>query len=156
MTEQITIHGGLTAIPELRYSAQGVPIVSGTIASTERYKDKDGEWRDGRKLFLRYSGFREVAENIAASNLDKGTQVVVTGKLLTREFEDGEGVKRTSTELEVIDFAVSLRRATAQVTRTGGRTGAESRSTPQTGTWSTPTEMGPQTGVQGFDTEVPF
>ena len=121
MTESITIHGGLTSAPELRYSASGVAIASGTVASTERYLDKQTqEWKDGKSLYLRFSAFKDLAENIAASQLDKGAQVVVTGKLHTRSYQDREGANRSSVELEVTDFAVSLKRATAVVTRAGG------------------------------------
>ena len=124
MTATITVQGGLTAAPEIRYSQAGVPIASGTVASTDRYMDRQtNEWKDGKKLFVRWSAFKDLAENIAASMLDKGAQVTVTGKLHTREYEDREGNKRSSMELEVTDFAVSLKRATAQVTRTTSQGG---------------------------------
>lgn len=126
MTATITVHGGLTGAPELRYSQNGTAICSGTVASTDRYLDKQtNEWRDGKRLFLRWSAFKDIAENIAATGLDKGAQVVVTGKLHTREFETRDGEKRSSLELEVTDFAVSLRRATAQVTRSQRPGGAQ-------------------------------
>ena len=116
MTQIITVHGGLTAEPELRFSQNGVAVLSGTVASTERYKKGD-EWVDGKKLFLRFSAFKDIAENVAASSLEKGCPVVLTGKLHTKEWEDRDGGKRSSLELEVTDFAVSLKRATASVTR---------------------------------------
>lgn len=141
MTESITIHGGLTSAPELRYSNNGVAIASGTVASTERYLDRQtNEWRDGKSLYLRYTAFKDMAENIAGSGLDKGSQVVVTGKLHTRSFDDRDGNKRTVIELEVTDFAVSLRRATAQVTRaaSGGGSNAPSAPTPSDEPWTAP------------------
>lgn len=156
MTATITVQGGLTAAPELRFSQSGTPIASGTVASTDRYMDRQSnEWRDGKKLFVRWSAFKELAENIAASMLDKGAQVTVTGKLHTREYETADGQKRSSTELEVTDFAVSLKRATAQVTRTERQAGQGGPQTPNTGAgndWAPPT---PQAG--GYDdSSVPF
>lgn len=163
MTATITVHGGLTSTPDLRYSQSGVAICSGTVASTDRYMDRQtNEWRDGKTLYARWSAFKDLAEHIAASNLDKGSQVVVTGKLHTREYEDREGVKRTSTELEVTDFAVSLKRATAQVTRVqagdrgqgragspGTAPGADWATAPaggaQSDAWSTPGSYGDDT-----------
>ncbi|MFJ4166308.1 single-stranded DNA-binding protein [Microbacterium sp. NPDC089698] len=158
MTATITIHGGLTAQPELRYSQNGTAIASGTIASTDRYLDKQTqEWKDGKSLYVRWSAFKDLAEHIAGSSLDKGVQVVITGKLHTRQYEDREGQKRTSTELDVIDFAVSLKRTTAQVTRaastspaagrTQGAAGDEPWSTPgsQADAWSTPGSFGDDT-----------
>lgn len=165
MTATITIHGGLTAAPELRYSQNGTPIASGTVASTDRYLDRQAnEWKDGKTLYVRYTAFKELAEHIAASGLDKGSQVVVTGKLHTRSYDDREGVKRSSTELEVTDFAVSLRRATAQVTRTApsgtSQAGAGVNQTAQTEPWSTPEISGAQTDAWqtpgSFGDDTPF
>lgn len=155
MTATITVHGGLTAAPELRYSQSGIAVASGTVASTDRYLDKQTqEWKDGKKLFLRWSAFKDLAEHIAASSLDKGSQVTVTGKLHTREYTDRDGNPRSSTELEVTDFAVSLKKATAQVTRaTSGQrettpVSEEPWSTPGNPTadaWSTPGSFGDDT-----------
>ena len=166
MTATITVQGGLTAEPELRYSSGGVAIASGTIASTDRYLDRQtNEWKDGKKLYLRWSAFKDLAENIAGSQLAKGAQVTITGKLHTREYQDRDGQPRSSTELEVTDFSVSLRKATAQVTRTastggtGGRSQAPAPDEPwgagsgaQTGVWASPEPMG------GFsdDSSTPF
>lgn len=149
MTEHITIHGGLTSAPELHFSQSGVAIASGTVASTERYKNRDNEWVDGKSLYLRFSAFKDLAENIGASQLDKGSQVVVTGKLHTREYEDRDGNKRSSTELEVTDFAVSLRRAVAEVTRSGSAVSARQNQAEAAtvDAWSTP---------GGFGGDTPF
>lgn len=157
MTATITVQGGLTAAPELRYSQSGIAIASGTVASTDRYLDKQtNEWKDGRKLYLRWSAFKDLAENIAASSLDKGAQVTVTGRLMTREYEDRDGVKRSSTELEVTDFAVSLKKATAVVTRAGS-TGGRTNGTASDGSWTTP-GAADTTGQQtwGAGDESPF
>ena len=163
MTATITVQGGLTAAPEMRYSQAGVPIASGTVASTDRYMDRQtNEWRDGKKLFVRWSAFKDLAENIAASMLDKGAQVTVTGKLHTREYEDREGNKRSSMELEVTDFAVSLKRATAQVTRTtsqGGQGGHQTSNAGAGDTWPTqsaPAASGGVAGGGGFGDDTPF
>lgn len=141
MTATITVHGGLTSPPELRFSQAGVAIAGGSIASTDRYLDKQtNDWKDGKKLYLRWSAFKELAENIAASNLDKGSQVVITGKLVTREYQDRDGQSRSSTELEVTDFAVSLKRATAQVSRVvkGSGNSPQNSAAPVEEPWATP------------------
>lgn len=160
MTATITVHGGLTAAPEIRYSQAGVPIASGTVASTDRYMDRQSnEWRDGKKLFVRWSAFKDLAENIAASMLDKGAQVTVTGKLHTREYEDREGNKRSSMELEVTDFAVSLKRATAQVARTERQAGHGGPQSPNAGagdTWPIQAPQASAQGVSGYGDGSPF
>ncbi|WP_298745287.1 single-stranded DNA-binding protein [uncultured Microbacterium sp.] len=153
MTATITVHGGLTAQPELRYSSSGIAILGGTIASTDRYLDRQtNEWKDGKKLYLRWSAFKELAENIAASNLDKGAQVVITGKLVTREYQDRDGQSRSSTELEVTDFAVSLKRATAQVTRAASSGASAAGSGAGWGADTTPPVSQPQAGAQQWAT----
>ena len=121
----ITVVGNLTAPPELRFTASGAPVANFTVASTPRTFDKQtNEWRDGEALFLRCSIWRDAAENVTES-LDKGSRVIVTGKLKQRSWEK-DGEKRTSVELEVDEIGPSLRYATAKVTRTprGGSSAA--------------------------------
>jgi len=112
---QLTVVGNLTADPEMRFTQSGIAVANFTIASTPRTFDRQkNEFVDGEAIFLRCSVWREYAENVAAS-LAKGTRVVATGKLKIRQYEDREGNKRTSTELEVDEVAPSLRYATALV-----------------------------------------
>ncbi|KPM55653.1 single-stranded DNA-binding protein [Frankia sp. R43] len=124
----ITIIGNLTSDPELRFTPNGAAVASFTVASTPRTYDKgSNEWKDGQALFLRCSLWRQPAENLAASNLAKGSRVIVQGRLKQRSFETREGEKRTVIELDVDEIGPSLRYATAQVARTergeGGQNG---------------------------------
>lgn len=166
MTATITVHGGLTSAPELRYSQNGLAIVSGTVASTDRFLDRQtNEWKDGKKLYLRFTAFKDLAEHIAASGLDKGAQVVVTGKLHTREYTDRDQNPRTSTELELIDFAVSLKRATATVVHVqSAQHGQGAGTAPVAGAepWATPAgaqnaaQPDPWSGGGSFGDDTPF
>ena len=114
----ITVVGNVTAVPELRYTNSGIPVVNFTIASTPRMFDKaSGEYKDGEALFLRCSVWREFAEHVAGS-LTKGMRVIAQGRLSQRSYQDREGNQRTAIELEVDEIGPSLRFATAQVTRT--------------------------------------
>lgn len=108
----VTVVGNLTAAPELKYTKSGVAVTEFTVASTPRRKE-NGEWVDGEPLFILCKLWREAAEN-SAESLDKGTRVVVMGKLVTRSYENREGVKRSSLELNVDELGVSLRYATAK------------------------------------------
>lgn len=65
---------------------------------------------------MRCTLWREQAENVAAS-LTRGTRVIVTGRLEQRHFETREGEKRSAIELQVDEIGVSLRWATAKVTK---------------------------------------
>jgi single-strand DNA-binding protein len=113
----ITVVGNLTADPELRYTQNGLPVATFTIASTPSSFDRQkNEWVDGEALFLRASLWREYAEHVAGS-LSKGMRVVAMGKLKQRSYQDREGNNRTAIELDVDEIGPSLRYATAQVTR---------------------------------------
>lgn len=104
---QITVIGNLTRDPELRYTTAGVAVVSFSIAQSERRK-KDDKWEDGPISFFNCSAWRELGENIAAS-FAKGQRVMVTGRMQMRDWEDKEGNKRSSWELEVHDAGTSVR-----------------------------------------------
>lgn len=125
----ITVIGNLTNDPELRFTPNGAAVASFTVASTPRTFDRQSnEWKDGDTLFLRCTVWRQAAENVAES-LHKGTRVVVQGRLKQRSFETREGEKRTVVELEADEVGVSLRSATAKVSKssrssTGGGGGA--------------------------------
>ena len=115
---QITIIGNLVGDPELRYTPTGQAVATFRIASTPRYRDNStGEWTDGNSLFLTCNVWRQVAENVAES-LQKGTRVIVQGRLRQRSYETREGEKRTVYEVEVDDAGPSLRNASAKVTKT--------------------------------------
>ena len=111
----LTISGNLTAAPELRATQSGIPVADLTIATTDRVLDRTTNgWRDGETLFLRCTAWRELAENAAAS-LGKGVRVIATGRLRQRNYQDREGIQRTSVELELDDIGASLRRARVEV-----------------------------------------
>ncbi|HSV66218.1 MAG TPA: single-stranded DNA-binding protein [Mycobacteriales bacterium] len=119
----ITVVGNLTADPELRFTPSGAAVASFTVASTPRMFDRQSnEWKDGEALFLRCSIWRQAAENVAES-LQRGTRVIVNGRLKQRSYETREGEKRTVIELEVDEIGPSLRYATTKVNRTSRGSG---------------------------------
>ena len=118
----LTLTGNLVDDPELRFTPAGQPVASFRIASTPRYRDNaTGEWKDGDTLFLTCQVWRQAAENVAES-LQRGMRAIVTGRLRQRSYETKEGQKRTVYELQADEVGVSLRNATAKVTK-ASRTG---------------------------------
>ncbi len=115
----ITLIGNLTADPELRFTPSGAAVASFTVASTPRQFDRNAnEWKDGETLFIRCSVWRDAAEN-AAESLVKGARVIVSGRLVSRSWEDKEtGQRRSVMEMQVDEVGPSLRYATAKVNRT--------------------------------------
>jgi single-strand DNA-binding protein len=114
---QLTITGNLVDDPELRFTPSGQPVAKFRIASTPRFYDKAaGEWKDGDTLFLTVNVWRQAAENVAES-MTRGTRAIVQGRLRQRSYETKEGEKRTVYEIEADEVGVSLRNASAKVTR---------------------------------------
>src|SRR5450631_1345437 len=120
----ITLIGNLTADPELRFTPSGHAVAKFTVATTPRTFDRQtSEWRDGDTMFLNCEVWRQYAENVTES-LQKGTKVIVSGRLKRRSSETNSGEKRTVVEVDEVGPA--LRNATAKVTKvasTGGQGG---------------------------------
>lgn len=120
----ITLVGNLTDDPELRFTPSGAAVAKFRVASTPRFMDRQtGEWKDGEPLFLACNVWRQAAEHVAES-LQRGTRVIVSGRLRQRSYETREGEKRTVFELEVDDIGPSLRYATAKVQKMSRSSGS--------------------------------
>lgn len=145
----ITVTGNITDDPNLTFTPSGAAVANFTVASTPRTKQGD-EWVDGETLWLRCSAWRQAAENVAES-LQKGTRVIVQGRLKARTWETKEGEKRVSMELDVDEIGPSLKWATAKVAKAGrqqgGQTGQQTQQAPANDPW------GP---VGGGANEPPF
>lgn len=148
----ITLIGNLVDAPELRFTPQGVAVAKFRMASTPRFYDKQAqEWRDGEALFLTCNVWREAAENVAES-LDRGSRVIVSGRLRQRSYETKEGEKRTVFEVEVDEVGPSLRYAQAKVSKMSrGSTGQAS--TPGDDPWAS---AAAPAGGSAFAGEPPF
>jgi single-strand DNA-binding protein len=156
-TNTMTVTGNLARDPELRYTPTGAAVATFTVASTPRFMDRTtNEWKDGDTLWLNCTIWRQAAENVAES-LQKGSAVIVTGKLKQRSYETKEGEKRTVFELDVDDIGPSLRNASAKVTRTerssgnGGGYGGGQPAPRSDDPWASA-----PAGDTGFSDEPPF
>jgi single-strand DNA-binding protein len=164
----LTVIGNLTDAPELRFTQTGAAVAKFRIASTPRFLDRaSGEWKDGDPLFLSCTVWRQVAENVAES-LDRGSRVIVSGRLKQRSYETKEGEKRTVMELEVDEIGPSLRYATAKVQRmsrsgsggggfgAGGSGGQGGGGFAADDPWATAAPASSSGGGTNFDDEPPF
>src|ERR1039457_4153798 len=122
---EITITGNAVEAPTLTYTPTGTAVASIRLARTERFRDAQGQWKDGEPLYINVACWRQLAENVAESVV-KGTRLVVSGKLRTRSYTDkrvsvketGEDAERFVTEITADDVAVSLKSASAKVAKT--------------------------------------
>lgn len=112
----ITVNGNLTGDPEMRFTPQGRAVAQFTVASNERFKDGNGEWKDGPTSFVKCNAWADLAEHITES-FNKGDRVVVTGTLRQRSYENKEGEKRTIWEVAVSDVGASVKYATVKIAK---------------------------------------
>jgi single-strand DNA-binding protein len=112
---QVALVGNITDDPELRYTQSGAALASFTVAVSHRSKH-NGEWQDVNDGFFRCTAWRSVAEN-AARSLKKGMRVMVAGKLVQRSWQDKDGNKRQTVEIQVAYVGPDLQFATAEVTK---------------------------------------
>jgi single-strand DNA-binding protein len=94
---KVILIGNLGRDPELRYLQSGQAVATFTVATNERWNDRDGKPQE-RTEWHRIVVWGKQAEN-CANYLSKGRPVYVEGRLQTREWEDKEGQKRQTTEV---------------------------------------------------------
>ena len=89
--------GNLGKDPETRFMPNGDAVCNFSIATTESYKDKNGDKQD-KTEWHNITIYRKLAE-IAGQYLKKGSQVYLEGKIQTRKWQDKEGNDRYTTEI---------------------------------------------------------
>jgi single-strand DNA-binding protein len=94
---KVILVGNLGRDPELRYIQSGQAVANFSVATNEKWKDKEGNNQE-RTEWHRIIVWGKSAEN-CAQYLQKGRSVYVEGRLQTRDWEDKEGNKRTTTEI---------------------------------------------------------
>jgi single-strand DNA-binding protein len=95
---KVILVGNLGRDPEVRYTPSGTAVANFTLATTETWTDRDGE-RQSHTEWHRIVAWRRLGE-ICGEYLSKGKQVYIEGRIRTREWEDQEGNKRKTTEIE--------------------------------------------------------
>ncbi len=105
---KVILVGNLGKDPDLRYTASGTAVCNFSLATTESYKDRDGN-RQEKTEWHNIVVWRQLAE-ICGKYLAKGKQVYIEGKLQTRKWEDRDGNPRYTTEI-VADQMQMLGRA---------------------------------------------
>jgi single-strand DNA-binding protein len=99
---RIVIVGNLGRDPELRYTAQGTPVCTFSLATNERRKDRNGEMQD-QTTWFRVTLWNRQAET-ASQYLQKGRQVYIEGRLRVEEYIDRDGKPRHSLEVTATDM----------------------------------------------------
>ena len=95
---KVLLIGNLGRDAELRYTSSGTAVATLNLATTETWKDKDGEKQE-KTEWHRIIVWGKTADALK-NYLVKGKQILVEGKLQTRKWDDKDGVTRYTTEIK--------------------------------------------------------
>jgi len=150
---KVILVGRLGKDPETRYMTNGEAVTNATLATSENWKDKNGEKQE-KTEWHNLVFYRRLAE-IAGEYLKKGSQVYVEGKLQTRKWQTKEGQDRYTTEIIVNEMTMLGGRSSGSssfevveskpATSSGGGTAAATKKTPAA-----------KTNFDNFDDDIPF
>ena len=94
------ILGNLGRDPEIRYTPTGTAVTNFSVATSEKWTDKDGNKQE-RTEWHRIVAWAKLAE-ICSEFLRKGSPVFIEGRIRTNEWEADDGSKRRQTEIHAI------------------------------------------------------
>jgi single-strand DNA-binding protein len=149
---KVILVGRLGKDPETRYMTNGEAVTNVTLATSENWKDKNGEKQE-KTEWHNLVFYRKLAE-IAGEYLKKGSQIYIEGKLATRKWQDKEGKERYTTEI-IADQMQMLG------SKSGGSGNYEvtERPTETPANPSAPAARKPapaKSGFDDFDDDIPF
>ena len=122
---KVMLIGNLGKDPEVRYTASGQAVTGFSLATSEKFKGKNGEWEE-RTEWHNITLWGKLAE-IAGEYLSKGKTVYIEGRLQTRKWQDKSGNDRYTTE--IVGDKMQMLSAKGD----GPRRGAEASSEPTGG-----------------------
>ena len=97
MLNKVFLIGNLGQDPEIRHTTGGQPVVNLRLATSRKFKDKEGNWQEQTEWHSVVC-FGFAAERVG-QNGRKGSRIFVEGRLQTRSWEDKEGKKQYKTEV---------------------------------------------------------
>ncbi len=112
MKNKVQLVGRLGKDPELKTVGSGLVMLKLSLATNERFKAANGEWKDETQWHPVVAWGKQ-AERMAAL-LRKGSGLVVEGRLVHRSYEAKDGSKRVSTEVILSDYQVLAPRMEAE------------------------------------------
>jgi single-strand DNA-binding protein len=129
----LTVIGRIVTDPQRRRVGDQ-EVMKFRVASNARRRTGDGNWEAGTSLFITVNCWGKLATGVGGS-LAKGDAVIVVGQVYTSEYEDREGVRRSSVELRANAVGPDLSRYIAKIEKHGqpgnvaGTTGGEAAGT---------------------------
>lgn len=105
---KVILLGRLGRDPEVRYTQSGDKVVNMSIATSEKWKDRQSGERKEKAEFHRVVIFDQNIAGVAEKYLQKGSQCYIEGQLQTRKWTDQSGADRYSTEVVLQRFRGTL------------------------------------------------
>lgn len=105
---KVQLIGRLGKDPEIKHTNDNIPVAKFSLATTDTYKDKSGQKQESTE-WHNIVCWRHQAE-FAEKYLSKGKQIYIEGKIRTRSWDDKEGVKRYTTEINVENLIILEKR----------------------------------------------
>jgi single-strand DNA-binding protein len=141
---QVTVVGNIVNDPKRR-QAGAQEVMKFRVASNSRRRCADGTWEPGNSLFVTVNCWGRLVAGVGAS-LGKGSPVIVSGHVYTSEYEDRDGIRRSTLEMRATAVGPDLSRCIARVEKTvssgsaTGETDAEEEKEPDSAETAPDTE----------------
>lgn len=115
---KVLLIGNVGKDPEVRHLESGAVTASFSLATSERYKDRNGEVKDITEWhnIVCWRGLAEIVEKY----VKKGTQLYIEGKIRTRSYQDRDGNTRYITEINADDIRFVGRKSDGESNYSGG------------------------------------
>ena len=137
----LTVVGNIVNDP-IRRTVGDQEVMKFRLASNSRRRGADGKWEAGNSLFVTVNCWGRLVSGVGAS-LGKGSPVIVVGHIHTSEYEDRDGIRRSTLEMRASSVGPDLSRCIARVEKTVS-SGADAAAGPAP-------ESGPAVDANGTD-----
>lgn len=150
---QCNFIGRLGKEPDIKYSGAGKAMVNFSIACGDDYKDKTTNQKVEQTNWVNIVAFGRLAE-IIGEYCEKGSKVFVTGKQITRKWQNKEGIDQYTTEIVANNLQMLDSRPEGGSAPRGTQQGQQQR--PQQAQQQAPAQQQPAPGFDDFDDDIPF
>src|ERR1700758_329136 len=124
----LTVVGRIITDPRRRRVADQ-EVISFRMASNSRRRGADGNWEPGNTLYITVNCWGKLVTGVGAA-LGKGAAVVAVGHVYTSEYEDREGVRRSSLEMRATSVGPDVSKAIVQILEAINGAGKDANSEP--------------------------
>jgi len=146
MLNKVMLIGNVGNAPEIRVTASGLSVAMFSVATTKKWKDKDGKQQEDTQ-WHKVSFMGKPAE-IIQKYVEKGTKLYVEGELVHRKWKDNAGVEKYATEVRGSEFKLLSGKADKLTPQEYANKGA--------GTAPLNTGAGATPSINDIDDDLPF